>query len=225
MEELYNLVKELEKNTLYSRSNKKHFWESEYGIIGFSLLIVLVISIIFLPSFISILLLGAYLLCCYKYYRHLSQASNNNYNSKTFEKIYCMIENIKTKLNEKENDICTLHDSIKSLQSEQHISISEPNQIDQILKGHYNVLLETIQKMDITTMDFGEECHNYVRKEMEKAVRKCNLRFVDFCESTEDCYIVESSDIIDKVDYVARGIVSNEDNQVVLKGQVYIPSK
>lgn len=225
MEELYNLVKELETNTLYSRSNKKRFWESKYGIICFSLLIALIISMILLPFFISILLLGAYLLCSHKYYRYLSQAFCNNYNSKTFEKIYYLIENIKTKLNEKENDICDLYDRIKSLQSEKHINSSKPNKMDEILKGHYNVLLETVQKMDITTMDFGEECHNYVRREMEKAVRKCNLRFVDFCESTEDCYIVESSDIIDKVDYLARGIVSNEDNQVVLKGQVYVPSK
>lgn len=223
MEELLSLVKSVETKMFYTQTSHTHIWDSAYGIGSCIALFLMFISIICLPWFVSLILLCVFVLCIHHHYTIQNHTRHSDSIRKDFDRIYFLINILTSKLDERESCILELHERIKSLQNSSSAYKPKP-QIDDILKGHYNALLETIQKLDITTIDFGDECHNYVRKEVEKAARKCNLRFVDYSESTADCYIIEHTDVINKIDYVARGIVSNEDNQVVLKGQVYLPS-
>ena len=49
------------------------------------------------------------------------------------------------------------------------------------------------------------------------------MYFADYTEETSDCYDTEYAPNISTIDYTERAIVSKEDNQVVLKGHVYLP--
>lgn len=148
---------------------------------------------------------------------------HNEIMSQTIQTIGRSIDDVYDKLNEKDAYITELHARIKDLSTEPSPAPHSQEAADEILKGHFKALLQVIQKLDITTYDFGEECHRYVRQQLERAVRKCRLHFVDYSEENSDCYDVENISDILVIDYTERAIVSNEDNQVVLKGHVYLP--
>ena len=128
------------------------------------------------------------------------------------------IKSLKKTINEKDLKIAEL-----SSESQKVKKINYPTEINEILRRDFKTLLKTIQMFDITTQDFGSECHEYVRGEIERAMKKCKMRFEDYHEGTEKYYIIENVDNRDSIFYDTRAIVDIVDNQVVLEGHVYVP--
>jgi hypothetical protein len=138
------------------------------------------------------------------------------------------IQDLKEQINQKEAQISELHQRIRQLNSrtpkpQPLISTPISDPVKELLQGQVVTFLEVMQLLDITTMDFGDECHRYVRKEVERAALKCGYHFVDYMDSTADCYDVEYVTNQQDIYYVSRAIIKNADNQVVLKGHIYLP--
>ena len=181
------------------------------------LVVCLILSINYLSTAYSIILLLAVIgLFCW-----MLNITNENQSSTD-------IQDLKEQINQKEAQISELHQRIRQLNSrtpkpQPLISTPISDPVKELLQGQVVTFLEVMQLLDITTMDFGDECHRYVRKEVERAALKCGYHFVDYMDSTADCYDVEYVTNQQDIYYVSRAIIKNADNQVVLKGHSYLP--
>lgn len=182
------------------------------------LIICLILSIYYLSAVYSIILLLTVIgLFCW-----MLNITNENHSDSTD------IQDLKEQINHKEALITELHNLIRQLNSgttkpQPLISTPISDTDKELLQGHVDTFLKMMQLLDITSMDFGDECHRYVRKEVEKAALKCGYHFVDYMDSTADCYDVEYVTNQQDIYYVSRAIIKNADNQVVLKGHIYLP--
>lgn len=188
---------------------------------------LLALSIGLFPKWVSLLILGTIVVdIVLTWLKHRSQTANQLVTNTVLPlkemrrlaaEIPSLIDSRNEEIEKQLEEISQLKKDIKRLSEKTQTSAYE------VLTGRFKLLLETMQLLDITTQDFGEKCHTYIRKEIEKAVRKSGFRFEDYSEEMADCYEVEKAGNITSVDYVTRALLSNSNNKVFLKGQIYIP--
>jgi hypothetical protein len=193
----------------------------------FALFFFLSISLFVLPAFINIIILIAIaLIIVYFAKGYLFSNKESIENAlKYLEKIGDSVEFMTKKLNENEALISQHHQHVSENEDDTSPLKSYQEDVNEILKGDFITLLQTLQTLDISSSKFGESCHKYMRNEAEEAALMCEMRFVDYLESTKDCYNVEYVTNRNEIFYVKRAIIRISDNQIVLKGKVFLPKK
>lgn len=232
MENLQLLIQKIDDLIIEKSSTKatspKGKSINEFVLYGLGVL--LAVSIGLFPKWVSLLILGIVVIDMALIWlkRHKSPTVNCPDNNVLLSLREIKSLAVKTSLltDSKNAEIMTQANTISQLKEELRQLKNEKPLVfpDEVLAGRFKLLLETMQLLDVATQDFGKECHTYVRKEIEKAARKSGFRFEDYSEEMADCYEVEKTgNKITTVDYVTRALLSNSNNKVFLRGQVYIP--
>lgn len=212
-------------------SKSTSIFSNTKGIVFIVSLVLLLISMCILPfpfSIISMLILAVTLLSYRSFHRNYNRQCQNTIN----EIISNNLPNIKNSITELEDLLQKQKQQIIELQKEKDsISAGYTKELEKRDRdlSYYNqcylYLLRTAQTLDVVTSDFGEDCHKYIRSEMERVVKRCKLRFIDFNDESVDFYDVEYGTNIQQVSYAARAIISTEDNSMILEGHVFAPAK
>lgn len=98
------------------------------------------------------------------------------------------------------------------------------------LPQNISSIITPLQRLENTSVDFGDKLHAIVRKEIERVFRAYKLEFLEYTEETKECYDTEEADI-DEISYALLAVVKknrsidDRESPIILKGKVFIPKK
>lgn len=131
-------------------------------------------------------------------------------------------EKLKAKVTEVPSQHSDLQQQIRKLQ--------EDNQsLTQRLAESYTAtkttrkLLELVQRIDSEADSFGDDCAEFLNKELSYSLKVCGLEFRDYSDEHSNCYSVEPMPAITKVNYDTRAIVRRGEGNTVCTGHVFVP--
>lgn len=84
-------------------------------------------------------------------------------------------------------------------------------------------LLELVQRIDSESDSFGDDCAEFLKKELSYSLKVCGLEFRDYSEEHSNCYSVEPMSAITEVNYDTRAIVRRGEGNTVCTGHVFVP--
>lgn len=98
------------------------------------------------------------------------------------------------------------------------------------LPQNISSIITPLQRLENTSVDFGDKLHAIVRKEIDRVFRAYKLEFLEYTEETKECYDTEEADI-DEISYATLAVVKknrsidDRESPIILKGKVFIPKK
>ena len=215
-------------------------------IVACVLIVFLAVSISKFPEWVSYFVLVAIAVCVVcSLVKRRNCSDNGNGEVERIAQIRQLVDAISRQAEQLQADVASKNGELKSL--EQKVGrLQEENRakeqtiielqrkidncptakqppVDDIYRGKFNILLKAMQQLDVAVQDFGDECHEYVRNEVEKAAKMCGYRFVDYSEEMAECYEVEKVADLPHARYISRAVLSNSTDTVFIKGHIYIP--
>jgi uncharacterized protein YPO0396 len=83
--------------------------------------------------------------------------------------------------------------------------------------------LRSLSKWHNTVSDFGKEAETYLRKEFRKLLNKLHCDYVEeLTPEFRDCFEIEKANI-GYISYSNPAIIDKKTNQVLVKGQAFVP--
>lgn len=98
------------------------------------------------------------------------------------------------------------------------------------LPQNISSIIAPLQRLENTSVDFGDKLHAIVRKEIDRVLRAYKLEFLEYTEETKECYDTEEADI-DEISYATLAVVKknrsidDRESPIILRGKVFIPKK
>ena len=186
------------------------------GILFGSMGAFLALSILVLPRWASLIIYFVFVGLCYFIYYKWAKKSTSDKNLRNY------ISNNLTKLKnacyefEEKEEIPTIVNPTSS-----------PMNSDSLPQNISSIVLP-LQRLENTSICFGEKYHSIVYEELTRVLRKYQLEFIEYSEETKDCYDYEEADI-NEITYASLAIVKKNRNlenrvsPIILKGKVFIP--
>lgn len=180
-----------------------------------TLVVFLVLSIAKFPHWISFVGLFILILKCYSIICRRCSANNE-----LLIKAETENEDLRHKLKDAETENDDLRHKLENAGNELNKSNSLPQNIIYII--------EPLQRLENTSLAFGDDYHKIVHEEIERVLRRYKLVFLDYSEDTKDFYDTEEADI-DEISYASIAVVKKEhsidsrESPLILRGKVFIP--
>ena len=242
MNDLKNLLQEFENTILAQKET--HIKERKslfsFVIVMFTVALATVISIIWLPYWMSIILVLALVIFVYieklsavkRYGATIDRISKEtNILNIKIEKMPSTINNqiSNLELEEKQKIIDSLNQKVTLLVGKLKAVSAETASTSSVSTyntdgGYIELFLHLVQNLDFEVDDFGEKCANYIREQFSKTLQMCGLKFVNYSKETSDYFSTERTNLVTKPNCTARAIVTKKTpTTLILPGHAFIP--